>query len=167
MALINCSECSKQVSSIAVSCPHCGSPIAKDIELKKQEISKKILIKTYKGNQQQAYENFQADSTIMANCGFFPINQQYTQGAYGCGAFIMALLLCTVAIGFIIFIYMIIVKPEGCLSVTYEKSNGIYPQDYSEIEQKDSERKNKEKDRLTFLIIILVIVGIISIIVKP
>lgn len=28
MALMNCPECSSQVSSIAVSCSHCGAPIA-------------------------------------------------------------------------------------------------------------------------------------------
>jgi len=30
MALINCSECKREVSDRANSCPHCGSPIAAD-----------------------------------------------------------------------------------------------------------------------------------------
>ncbi len=29
MALIQCSECGKQISSNAMSCPHCGNPIKK------------------------------------------------------------------------------------------------------------------------------------------
>ena len=29
MALIQCSECGKQISSNAESCPHCGNPIQK------------------------------------------------------------------------------------------------------------------------------------------
>lgn len=28
MALINCSECGKEVSDKAAACPHCGNPIA-------------------------------------------------------------------------------------------------------------------------------------------
>lgn len=30
MSLINCSECNKQVSSNAISCPNCGNPIKKE-----------------------------------------------------------------------------------------------------------------------------------------
>ena len=30
MALIQCSECGKQISSNAESCPHCGNPIQKE-----------------------------------------------------------------------------------------------------------------------------------------
>ncbi len=32
MALIQCPECGKTVSSLAVSCPHCGCPIAQEQE---------------------------------------------------------------------------------------------------------------------------------------
>lgn len=28
MALINCSECNREVSSLAMHCPHCGAPIS-------------------------------------------------------------------------------------------------------------------------------------------
>ena len=44
MALINCSECGKQISSKAVSCPSCGNPITsnvkKDILLKEKQKAK-------------------------------------------------------------------------------------------------------------------------------
>ncbi len=56
----------------------------------------------------------------MAQKGYFPTSQSYAPGAYGCGTFVVALLLCFVLIGIIIFIYMLLVKPEGTLSVTYE-----------------------------------------------
>ena len=80
----------------------------------------KIFIKTYKGNQQQAIEAFQADASEMATQGYFPISQTWVAGSYGFGAFLVALLLCFIFIGLLVFIYMLIVKPAGTLSVTYE-----------------------------------------------
>jgi len=83
-------------------------------------VQQKILVKTYKGNQQQATEAFQADAAKMAAQGYFPTAQTWAPGAYGCGSFLLALLLCFVLIGILIFVYMLIVKPAGTLSVTYE-----------------------------------------------
>jgi len=46
MALIKCSECGKEISSDAVSCPHCGKPssvlhcpICKSTNVKKKDTS--------------------------------------------------------------------------------------------------------------------------------
>lgn len=55
MALINCPECSHQVSELAPSCPNCGAPIAKILNPEKenpdgektttiQETSKKLKV---------------------------------------------------------------------------------------------------------------------------
>lgn len=79
-----------------------------------------IIVKTYKGSQQKATQLFQEDALEMAEKGYFPTSQSYTPGSYGCGAFLLALLLCVLIIGIIAFIYMLIVKPDGVLSVTYE-----------------------------------------------
>jgi len=79
-----------------------------------------IIVKTYKGSQEKATQLFQEDALEMAEKGYFPTSQSYAQGSYGCGAFLLALLLCVLIIGIIIFIYMLIVKPDGILSVTYE-----------------------------------------------
>jgi hypothetical protein len=56
----------------------------------------------------------------MANQGFYPTSQTWVPGSYGCGAFLLALLLCVILIGILVFIYMLIVKPAGTLTVTYE-----------------------------------------------
>jgi hypothetical protein len=80
----------------------------------------RIIIKTYKGNQEQATAAFQADSAKMAAQGYYPTSQTWAPGSYGCGAFLLALLLCIIFIGILVFIYMLIVKPAGTLSVTYE-----------------------------------------------
>lgn len=79
-----------------------------------------IVIKTYKGNQAEATKEFRKDSAIMANKGYYPTSQTWASGSYGCGSFIIALLLCFILIGFIVFVYMLIVKPNGTLTVTYE-----------------------------------------------
>jgi hypothetical protein len=56
----------------------------------------------------------------MEKLNYIPVSQKWTEGTYGCGAFLVALLLCIILIGIVVFIYMLIVKPPGILTVTYE-----------------------------------------------
>ena len=79
-----------------------------------------VVIRTYKGSQARAMELYQSDSARMAAAGYFPTSQVWAPGTYGCGAFLIALLLCFILIGIVVFVYMLIVKPDGTLSVTYE-----------------------------------------------
>lgn len=79
-----------------------------------------VIVKTYKGGQDEATLIFQGDAGVMAAKGYFPTSQSYVPGSYGCGAFILALILCILIIGILILVYMLIVKPDGVLSVTYE-----------------------------------------------
>ena len=79
-----------------------------------------MIIKTYRGSQERATALFQADAPKMAAQGYFPTSQSWAPGSYGCGSFLLALLLCFLIVGIFIFIYMLIVKPDGVLSVTYE-----------------------------------------------
>jgi len=81
---------------------------------------KKVIVKTYKGNQSRATNLFQKDAAKLATQGYYPVSQTWAPGTYGCGSFIFALLLCVVLIGIIVFVYMLLVKPDGTLSVTYE-----------------------------------------------
>ena len=80
----------------------------------------RVVIKTYKGSQAAATAAFQADAADMAAQGYFPTSQSWAPGTWGCGAFVGALFLCVVLVGILIFVYMLIVKPDGTLSVTYE-----------------------------------------------
>jgi hypothetical protein len=80
----------------------------------------KVIVRRYIGSQDGAMETYQDDSAKMAAQGYFPTSQVWTPGEYGCGTFLLALLLCVVLIGILIFIYMLIVKPSGTLTVTYE-----------------------------------------------
>ncbi len=78
------------------------------------------IVKTYQGREQAATQAFKIDAAAMAAKGYRPTSQQYVPGSYGCGSFILAALLCFVLIGIIVFIYMLLVKPAGVLTVTYE-----------------------------------------------
>jgi len=84
------------------------------------ESKQKILIRNYKGNESESTSAYKVDLVKMQTQGYVPVSQNYTPGSYGCGQFIFALLLCLVIIGIIVFIYMLIVKPSGVLTVTYE-----------------------------------------------
>ncbi len=88
--------------------------------LNKKTSKQHTIIKTYRGNQKQATDAFQADILKMEAQGYYPVSQTWAPGSYGCGAFLLALILCLILVGILAFIYMIIVKPDGTLSVTYE-----------------------------------------------
>ena len=79
-------------------------------------------VKTYKGKQADAAAAFQVDAANMAAQGYLPTSQSWAPGSYGCGSFIVAGLLCFLLIGLFVFIYMLIVKPDGTLTVTYTQS---------------------------------------------
>jgi hypothetical protein len=55
----------------------------------------------------------------MAASGYFPVSQSWAPGQWGCGAFVIALLLAFLIIGIVIFIYLLVVKPDGTRSASY------------------------------------------------
>lgn len=78
------------------------------------------IIKTYTGDKEWAMAAFQEDVPKMEAKGYRPISQTWAPGSYGCGAFLIALILSFLVVGILVFIYMIIVKPPGTFTVTYE-----------------------------------------------
>jgi len=80
----------------------------------------KIIVKTYTGSQDKAMKLYQTDSSSMANQGYFPASQSWAPGRWTGGDFFVALILCFIFIGFLVFVYMLVVTPKGTLSVTYE-----------------------------------------------
>ncbi len=140
---MKCSKCSKEYPSDFYFeswdiCPDCFklmkptdqklvikekykiTPVTQKPENSQDTNQKQIIVKTYTGNQTQATQLFQTDLELMAAQGYFPISQSWAPGSYGCGSFLVALALCFILVGFIVFIYMLIVKPDGTLSVSYE-----------------------------------------------
>jgi len=83
-------------------------------------MNQRIVVRKYKGKPDEVANMFMEDAIEMEGLNYFPINQTYQAGSWGCSSFLMALLLCFIFIGVVIFIYMLIVKPKGTLIVTYE-----------------------------------------------
>jgi hypothetical protein len=81
-----------------------------------------VIVRVYKGRQQRdAIGAFQKDAAKLAHQGYVPMSQSWAQGQWGCGAFLVAIVLFVVLIGILVFIYMLLVKPEGTLTVTYHR----------------------------------------------
>ena len=84
------------------------------------KVKQSVIIKTYKGNEENSRRLFEYDKIEMQRQGYFPTSINYTPGSWGCSSFLIAALLIVIIIGIVAFFYMIIVKPAGYLSVTYE-----------------------------------------------
>lgn len=93
---------------------------AEEKKLEKPKLIKPIRVRTYKGSQERAIALYHKDLELMAAQGYFPKSQIWAPGSYGFFDFLVALLLCFLIIGILVFIYMLIVKPDGVLTVTYE-----------------------------------------------
>ena len=83
------------------------------------QIGEQIIVQTYTGSQAEATKSFQVDAVRMAGQGYFPVFQSWTPGRWRSGVFITALLLCFLLVGIPALIYMLIVTPDGALTVTY------------------------------------------------
>ncbi|MDR3448180.1 MAG: zinc ribbon domain-containing protein [Alphaproteobacteria bacterium] len=78
-----------------------------------------VIIKTYTGSQSEAMALYQADSADMAAQNYFPTSQSWVPGRWSGSDFLVALLLCFIFVGVLIFLYMLVVTPKGTLFVTY------------------------------------------------
>jgi hypothetical protein len=85
-----------------------------------------VIVKTYNGSQAEATKRFVDDSTEMAAHGYFPTSQSWAPGQWAARAFIIAVLLIFLfGLGLLILGYMLIVKPDGTLTATFERRTAI------------------------------------------
>jgi len=81
-----------------------------------------IVVRTYAGNPQEAAALFQRDAVVMAQSGYRPIGQSYAPGSWGAGAYLFGLVaILFFGFGLLILAYLLIVKPAGKLTVTYQR----------------------------------------------
>jgi hypothetical protein len=116
-----CAKCGRRIRDGANICDGCGSRTIREMEEASVRAgSPATLIRVYRGAQQaDAIAAFQRDSQDLAKQGYYPVSQSWAQGQWGCGAWLLALLLCIVLVGIVVFIYMVIVHPAGTFTVTY------------------------------------------------
>jgi hypothetical protein len=80
------------------------------------------IVRTYKGSQQaDTLDAFQREAQVLSQSGYEPTSQSWAPGQWGAGAFLVALLLFVIVIGILVFLYMLIVKPDGTLTVTFTR----------------------------------------------
>ena len=88
-----------------------------------------VVVRTYTAKSQAlAAQQMTADAAGLATNGYYPASQSWADGSYGCGEFLVALVLCFLLVGFLIFVYMLIVKPDGTLTVTYQLRESPAPE---------------------------------------
>jgi uncharacterized membrane protein len=121
-----CIHCGKVVAKDREwLCNHCGLRFIPEVDPYEALVAANLptLIRTYRGAQQgDTTASFQADAAELAKYGYSPTTQSWAQGQWGAGAWIVALLLCIVVIGLLVFVYMLIVKPDGTLTVTFTRN---------------------------------------------
>jgi hypothetical protein len=79
------------------------------------------VVRTYVAkSQQEAAVQFQQDAVNMAAAGYYPINQIWTPGSWSSAAWIVGLILLIFLIGIFVLILLLVVKPDGTLTVTYD-----------------------------------------------
>lgn len=81
-----------------------------------------VATRVYRGSPQAAAGAFADDAGRMAAAGYYPVAQSYTPGSWGCAAWLVAALLLLLIIlpGVLAILYLIINKPAGALTVTYQ-----------------------------------------------
>jgi hypothetical protein len=81
-----------------------------------------IPVEAYKGKQREAAACFQAHSIEMAAEGYLPTWQSWAPGEWAREAYVVAVLLIFLfGVGILFLAYLLIVEPEGVLTVTYER----------------------------------------------
>ena len=85
-----------------------------------------VLVRTYRGDSQADTDaTFRVEAEVLGRHGYVPTSQSWSPGQWGCSAFVVAVLLFWLLIGILILFYLLIVKPEGTLTVTYELRSGV------------------------------------------
>jgi hypothetical protein len=80
------------------------------------------LLKAYKGKQGEVAALLQADSIEMAAEGYFPTWQNWAPGEWTREAYVVAVLLILLfGAGILVLAYLLIVEPDGTLTVAYER----------------------------------------------
>lgn len=78
------------------------------------------MTRRYRGSYNEATEVFERDRQQLAGQSWVAVSQSYVPGQWGTGAWVAAFALLILVIGIIVLAYMIAVKPDGELVVTYE-----------------------------------------------
>lgn len=86
------------------------------------QVAPATLVRTYQGKPDDAAQQAAVDAAALAASGYVEVSRIYAPGSWGCGAFLIAIaLILVVGLGLLILAYLVIVKPDGTLTVTYAR----------------------------------------------
>ena len=87
----------------------------------REEGPPRLVVRNYGAkNVDHAAQLFAEDSRVFTLQGYAPVGQAWAQGQWDGGQYAVGCLLSFVGIGLVLLLYMLIVKPGGVLTVTYE-----------------------------------------------
>ena len=86
------------------------------------------LVRIYRGKADLAQSMYARDLGLLGPRGYVPINQVYIPGSYSGGLWFLALLAILLwGLGLLILLYLLLVKPPGTLTVTYQLQRQAAP----------------------------------------
>ena len=84
------------------------------------------LVRTYRGSNNHAMTQFRAEAQELAKDGYSAGTPIWVADQYSCLSFLIALILCIFLIGVLIFLYLLVVKPDnGTLTVQYQRATAF------------------------------------------
>ena len=98
--------------------------ITKRVEVENSKLANtpSIVVKVYDGRQGEATALLKADCIEMAAEGYFPTWQDWSPGEWTREAYIIAVsLIFLFGMGLLVLAYLLVVEPEGRLTVAYER----------------------------------------------
>jgi hypothetical protein len=82
-----------------------------------------IIVRTYRARTpEQAGAYFEADAVGAAAMGYYPISQSWATGSWSPASVAVAIVLSIFVVGLFVLAYMLIVHPDGALTVAYRWS---------------------------------------------
>ena len=79
-----------------------------------------VLVRTYRGRTRAgAAQLSAADADRLAATGYARVSETWMPGSWGFGVVLIGILLFFVLIGVFVIIYLLLVRPQGTLTVTY------------------------------------------------
>ena len=136
----DCPQCGGRVIASGIRCFNCGyeypagAPDTLELDLRGNPPT---FVRTYYGTQPaEAHAKMGRDGPTLADRGYFPVSQDWSAGQWtGAETFIVIALFVAAFVliffdllfallflvpGFLLLVYMLLVKPTGTLAVTYE-----------------------------------------------
>jgi len=80
-----------------------------------------VITRMYGGNFKKATDLAAEESPKFAAQGYVVVGQQYVPGSWSTSAWIIALLLIVFVVGLLVLVFMVVAKPPGTLTVTYQR----------------------------------------------